>query len=270
MIYRIACRRYRPRDIQSSVAWSLGGLLIVVGLPALQCCSLAWPSLLVRMTMPELPAVWVGARLWHVDWQTRGWASHDCAAPGETLLLKLPRTTMAAIRCWPVFAEGYGRPYGALWPAEATKGPDGMVLLPDAAGGLSAELAVRLYRAGLDPAGFDLPRFGREAEQRMSDPWSVDLSMLASALAQGRFRSDYFRNLPTYPVEVHGLGGLMAPDSPWASALLPDLLGVAQLSMAPGVRRWFGNGQELVVSVSADGAAVWLIRNGTVIENSLP
>ncbi len=201
------------------------------------------------------------------------------AAPGDTLILFLPRTSFAAIRCRPVFGSCRGLPYGTIWPLDAGAPVSGdvaadpeRVLSPDARGGLAAELAFCLYQGGWDAACFNLRRFAGEAELRMTDPWDSDLAAQAIAVAEGRFRADYLRTPDKTLVGVSGLLGDMASDSPWGETIKPGAQGQATLAVSPGVHRWFGCTQELVVSVSSDGSSEWILRgtDGRVMQKVLP
>ena len=238
--------------------------------PTLVSCKAFWPVMAVTVSLPAFPAVWSGADAWELDWRSMDALGETrVAAPGDILVLFLPRTSSAAIRCKPVFGTARGLPYGAIWPLHADE-EGGLLLSPGR--GLSAELAFRLYQAGFDAEGFNLRRFAAEAEERMPDPWDSDLAGLARAVAEGRFRADYLRTLARTPLVVFGLPGVMAPDSPWGMVLQPDPQGQVALTASVGVHRWFGVNQELVVSVSPDGSSEWILRGATgrVMEKVLP
>jgi hypothetical protein len=224
----------------------------------------------VRITLPAFPPHWSGADCWELDWRSMDVTGEACSAmPGDMVVLLLPRTTAAAIRCRPVFGTSRGFPYGAIWPLDL---PYGQELELDSSGGLAAELAFRLYQGGYDAACFNLRRFAVESESRQDDPWDSDFAGLAHAAAEGRFRADHLNAPGRFPVVVHGLTGPMAPDSPWGTVLEPDLLGQAVLMVSPGFRRWFGSTQELVVSVAPDGSSEWMLRGraGKVMQKVLP
>jgi hypothetical protein len=235
--------------------------------------------------MPEFPSAWSGADAWELDWRNLSTVgAARMAFPGDTLVLVLPRNGFAAVRCRPVFGSSRGHPYGAIWPLDSARldsstqnsgilvfGPEGALVL-DAGGGLAAELAFRLYQGGWDAAGFNLRRFALEAELRMSDPWDSDHAVLAQAVAEGRFRVDYLKAPVRIPVGVSCLPGEMASDSPWGTTIQPDVQGQAVVEASPGIHRWFGCDQELVVSVVSDGAAEWILRgtDGRVMRKVLP
>jgi len=233
-------------------------------------CKAFWPVMAVPVQLPALPLAWSGAEGWEVDWRSLDLVGESLlASPGDSLVLFLPRTGFAAVRCKPVFGSARGLPYGALWPQDS--GPE-IRLSPGPEGGLAAELAFRLYQGGYDPAKFNLRRFTLEAELRMTDPWDSDMASLARAAAEGRFRADYLKTPARYPLAVWGLPGPMAADSPWGQVLMPDDQGQASLTVSPGIHRWFGGAQELVVSVSAEGSTEWMLRSleGRVREKILP
>jgi hypothetical protein len=239
----------------------------------------------VRVSIPELPPAWSGADGWELDWRSLETIGATCLAePGETLILFLPRTSFAAIRCRPVFGSSRGHPYGAIWPLDtcpAANVQGGVPVLETGqaallelqpGGGLAAELAFRLYQGGWDAANFNLRRFSVEAERRMADPWNSDLAILARAVAEGRFRADYFRTPDKTSVGVSSLPGTMVSGSPWGTIVLPDPQGKAVLSVSPGIHRWFGHAQELIVSVLSDGTSAWMLRgtDGKHMQNVLP
>ncbi|MDX9957450.1 MAG: hypothetical protein RBT68_03315 [Spirochaetia bacterium] len=259
----------------------------VLGLASLSqaACTIPWPELSVSVVMPELPPAWSGADGWELDWRSLSTVGEACmACPGDTLVLPLPRTGFAAVRCRPVFGSFRGQPYGAIWPLDSsgldsgTLGSGTLVSEPestlvlDAGSGLAAELAFRLYQGGWDAAGFNFRRFAEEAELRMADPWDSDLAAVAQAVAEGRFRADYLKTPARIPVWISGLPGDMASDSPWGKSIQPDAQGLASIEASPGIHRWFGYAQELIVSVSSDGSAEWILRgaDGRVIQKVLP
>ena len=238
-------------------------------------CAAPWPEMAVLVVMPELPTQWSGADGWELDWRSMTMVGQvSLAAPGETLCLFLPRTSSAAIRCRPVFGSSRGHPYGAIWPLaiEPAGGRAGVLRL-EPGGGFAAELAFRLYQGGWDAGNFNLRRFAMEAVSRMADPWDSDLSVLARAVAEDRFRADYLKTPGTILVTVSGLSGVMASDSPWGRSITPDAQGLAILAASPGIHRWFGYNQELVVSVFSDGSSSeWILRGigGRLMQKVLP
>lgn len=245
-------------------------LLLCLASLSLASCKALWPVMAVRVSLPAMPPVWSGADGWELDWRCLDVRGEAMAAnPGDTLVLFLPRTGFAAIRCKPVFGTSRGLPYGAIWPLE-TESRRELGLSPG--GGFSAELAFRLYQGGYDAGDFNLGRLAREAELRVADPWDCDMGALAWAAAEGRFRADYLRAPGRSVVMVHGLPGWMAPASPWGKVLEPDAQGQVTLSASPGIHRWFGSDQELVVSVSSDGSSEWILRGtaGRVMQKVLP
>jgi hypothetical protein len=254
----------------------------VLGLASMHqiACTALWPELSVAVVMPDMPTAWSSADGWELEWRTRSTVGVAyLACPGDTVVLPLPRNAFAAVRCRPAFGSFRGQPYGAIWPQDSAgldsgileSAPEG-VLIPDAWGGLAAELAFRLYQGGWDAAGFNLRRFAEEAELRMTDPWDTDLTVLALAVAEGRFRADYLKTPASTTVLLWGLPGYMVSDSPWGKSIQPDAQGQASIAASAGIHRWFGCAQELVVSVSSDGSAEWILRgaDGRVMQKVLP
>ena len=238
--------------------------------PTLVSCRAFSPVMAVTVSLPAFPVAWSGAEAWELDWRSLDTLGETrLACPGETLVLFLPRTSSAAIRCKPVFGTARGWPYGAIWPLQVDA--EGAILLSPG-GGLSAELAFRLYQAGYEAENFNLIRFAAEAELRISDPWESDLPGLARAAVEGRFRSDYLKTPARTQLVVLGVSGVMAPASPWGTVLQPDPQGQVVLTAPVGVHRWFGVDQELVVSIPSAGSPEWLLRGakGRVREKVLP
>ena len=243
-------------------------------------CTMPWLDLAVTVIVPDFPPVWAAADSWELDWLSLKTGGEPRRAhPGDILVLRLPRTELAALRCRPVFGSYRGLPYGAIWPSSAHTGgawalaaDSRLVLCPDAKGGLEAELAFRLYQGGWDAANFNLERFSVEAVNRMADPWDCDFTILAKAVAVGGFRADYLSNPDKVQFMVYGLPTEMASDSPWGLPIRPGPLRSALVSAAPGIHRWFGGAYELVVSVSDRGSVDWLLRGsaGNLIQNVLP
>lgn len=268
---KILKKKQAPLGLTRLVVWSLLWLAVIcLAILPLASCTALWPVMAVTVTLPAFPEVWSGAEAWELDWRSMvDLGENHLASPGDTLVLFLPRTSSAAIRCKPVFGIARGLPYGAIWPLHAE--PEGVLTLSPR-GGLSAELAFLLYQGGYEAAGFNLGRYAVEAELRMADPWDSDLAALARAVAEGRFRADYLRTPARTRLTVSGLPGPMAPGSPWGTVLEPDAQGQGVLTASPGIHRWFGNNQELVVSVSPDGSSEWILRGSTgrVRENVLP
>jgi hypothetical protein len=131
---------------------------------------------------------------------------------------------------------------------------------PGAAGGYACALAAVLYRGGATHAGFDLPRFARESEARLADPWDVDPGSFASVVLEARFRADHLNAPGRVAVELTGIPCALSSDSPWGTAIEPDGLGAATAYIAPGrVHRWLGGGYLLSVYLSASGEAAWTL-----------
>ena len=246
-----------PAPIRPVSAFMIAAVLSV---SAAASCGSALDNVLdgfpVTVIAPEFPAAWSGADAWELLCSGPGSTPRRARLlPGQRLGLVLSRTAPAAIECRPAFGRFLGLPLGSLWPLDARE--DGS-LAPDARGGYAAALAAALFRGGLDP-GFDLPRFAREAERRMADPWDRDPAGFAPEVAAGRFRADWLGQPERFAFTVGGLPCALAPDSPWGTALVPDPDGSATGSMAAGVRRWMGGGYCLAVSMDGEGSFAWAL-----------
>lgn len=223
--------------------------------------ALGWPvaeSLPVLVELPEFPAVWAAAEAWELSWvSSSGRGGPVSARPGATLCLELPRSGDAALLCRAVFGAYRSLPYGAVWPLDLSE--DGR-LRPGPGGGYAAALAGTLLGAGYRRCPFDLPRFAREAQARLGDPWDVDPQPLAAIVAKRAFRIDYLRAPGTQAVRISGLPLPLAPDSPWGSPAIPDGAGNLVLELVPGrVRRWMGGGYQLTVFWSRESGAIWTL-----------
>ncbi len=221
-------------------------------------CSTPFPGMEVGIVVPELPAAWLGASGWEVSWISCDAGSEPLsAAPGTVVFLDLPRAREAAVFCSAVLGDGRSLPYGAPWPQGLAE--DGM-LHPSASGGYACELAAVLYECGAEHARFDLPRFAREAEARMADPWDIDPGSLAPLVVETRFRADYLEAPDPVAVTIHGIPCRMSPDSPWGTAIEADGSGSALVNLVPGrVSRWFGGGYALSACLSGSGEAAWTL-----------
>lgn len=224
-------------------------------------CEAGWAYCSVTVRAPDMPAAWSGAGgadAWELRWTWLGGAGGPVTlSPGQLAALALPRTGAAAIECRPAFGQRRGKPLGAMWPAD--RRADGSVE-PDGPGGYAASLASALFRAGWDAARFDLGRFGREAALRMADPWDREPASFAAAVAEGRFRADRLNQPSRFSVTLGGIPCALASDSPWGGVLVPGQDGLAHIEMAAGLRRWFGSGYSLSVSVDASGSACWSLE----------
>jgi len=222
----------------------------------LASCAAPGSRMWVEVDLPPFPVAWVGAGGWELSWTDGVEGGTVRAGPGERVALALPRDGFATVTCAALFGDRKTLPLGALWPSG--RRADGG-LSPDAPGGYAAALALVLLRAGFDPAGFDLERFGSEAAARMADPWDLPPASLAPAVVQGRFRADHLRAPRTTPAVVAGLDGPLAPDSPWGAILAPGPDGTAAVDLGAAPRSWFGSGRTLTASIDATGRPAWTL-----------
>lgn len=235
----------------------------------------------VAVRLPAMPAAWAGsggdagAELWELSWvSANGRGGPFPAEPGAVVALRLPRGEEAAVSCRAVLGAARSLPYGAAWPQSLDESGE---LAPTAAGGFAAEAAARLYGLGLRYSGLDLARLAAEAEARLADPWDTDPGELAAAALAGRLRADHLREPERVELAVDGLPGPARPDSPYGLPLEPGPGGSATVSLPVGrVRRWYGDGYELVVAASPSGEAGWTLsataggRLGTRSAKTLP
>lgn len=212
----------------------------------------------VPVLVPALPECWADAQGWELRWVARGLSGGPVMlAPETTIALDLPRGWEASLMCSAVYGDERSMPYGAPWPQWLSD--DGLLRL-DPEGGLAASLVAPLYRAGSPSCSLDLRRFTREAVSRLDDPWNLDFFLLSNVVAERRFRLDYLRLHPMVSVVLQNLPCAMISDSPWGSAIEPDIDGMAIVSIAPGrVRRWFGSGYTLALLASQTGSCSWTL-----------
>jgi len=230
--------------------------LSVSAVLVLSACPLFTLGMLVRVVLPDLPAVWADADGWEVSWLSPDDTGGPFrAAPGSALELVLPRGGEAAVLCQAVYGSARTLPYGAPWPQGLSD--DGILRL-DAAGGYAASLAAAFYRAGCDICPLDLSRFAREAAERLADPWDIDPASFSPVVAGLAFRVDYLRAPVRAQAAIGGVPRALAPDSSWGRRAVPDGSGNVTLELAAGrVRRWIGGGYELAVSLSTSGDVAW-------------
>jgi len=221
-------------------------------------CQLPDSMMNVGIAVPGLPAVWAEATGWEVSCiSCEGKSEAVYALPGAVVYLELPRSFEAAVMCTACFDTGRSLPYGASWPQGVAE--DGL-LYPSDSGGYACALAAVLYRGGATHAGFDLPRFAREAKARMDDPWDVDPGSFAAIVAEGRFRADHLKVPDPVAVTITGVPCPLSPDSPWGVVMEPDGEGTVNLDLAPGrIHLWQGGGYKLTVGVSGSGEASWTL-----------
>jgi len=251
-----------------------GRMYIVLAAMLCTSCPYFQGSMPVQVLLPEFPEVWAGADAWELEWQSREILYGPILfAPGAMVSLLLPRGDEASLLCRAVFGTRRTLPYGAVWPQGLQE--DG-VLIPDAAGGYAASLAVIFYRAGFSECGFDLNRFSSEAENRMADPWVLDPASLVHLVAGHTFRVDYLKATDTQTAFLAGIPAVLAPASPWGKLAVPDASGTAIVELSPGCTgRWLSALYEVSAELSESEGLVWTFsalpdQRGTRMEKVLP
>jgi hypothetical protein len=237
-------------------------------------CALAGQSLAVDIRMPPFPDAWRLADFWELRVERGGLSSAPILArPGDAFSLSLPRGSPAYLYCSAAFGEKRSLPFGAVWPQQglpSDTGPPGLALPLTAGGGFAAAFGALLDRGGIDAAGFNLDRFGREAEARVEDPWTLDVAALARSVAGGSFRADSLRESPETSAERLWLplelaGATLVPSSPWAEALSVAADGSLTLPLCYRPRVYFVRGYELRAGLSPEGEPCWSL---SVMETS--
>lgn len=216
--------------------------------------SLASHELVV--VLPPLPGAWDGLPdpVMALAWKgPDGGRRFALAAPGSSLRIAVERGRPQAVLALPSSAGRSLLPAGALYP-EALGGGAGDDLTLDWLGGYAASVGLALEGGGVDPWGYDLYKLAREAYARCRDPWLLAALETAESLARGEFRIDRFTSPARLPFVLPGPGP-WSPESPFAAAPVD---GVAMLP--PGLWRYLGEGGELLVSVSREGGAVFLLN----------
>lgn len=212
-----------------------------------------WESVTVRL--PEAPTAWADCGP-APAWEVRAvWPGGEARAEtGPPIRLTLPRGETASVLAYPVWAGKELRPGGALYPLD---GAGSLALTWE--GGYRAEAARVLIHAGVDPGRFDLDRFAREAVVRLGDPWLRPPAVFAESLAAETFRVNWLDPPPLFAVSALGLPGPAASESPFGPSLVPDGEGRADISLPPGVHRWYAAWGRVSVEVDEDGEAVWAV-----------
>ncbi|HPB67248.1 MAG TPA: hypothetical protein PLW80_11835, partial [Spirochaetales bacterium] len=256
--YRLFAARFAPARLFAVAAAAMAAFV------ACQAAS----EMEAAIRLPTMPSAWAGfggapgAGLWELSWlSASGSGGPFPAAPGAVVALRLPRGEEAAVFCRAALGAARSLPYGAAWPQALDASGE---LAPTAAGGFAAEAAACLYRLGLRHCGLDLVRLAAEAEARMADPWDADPSAIATAALGGRLRADHLREPERVGLTVTVLPGPARPDSPYGLVIEPGPGGSATVSVPIGrVRRWIGDGYELVVAVSPSGEPAWTLSTST-------
>jgi hypothetical protein len=193
-----------------------------------------------------------------------GGARSARAAPGSRLRIEVERGRPQAILARPSSFGGGLCPAGALYP-EALAGRDAGAgedeLLLDWRGGYAASVALALEGGGVDPFGYDLYALVDGALRRSGDPWLVPALEAARRLAGGNFRIDAYKRSELVSVGLPGPGP-WAPESPFAPPPTVESAAGASFSVSlpTGLWRFVGPGEELIVSVDAEGRAAMVRR----------
>jgi hypothetical protein len=213
--------------------------------------------------VPALPAAWQGVELeFAIEFVDLGgaWRGGGRLAPGQSRKLPLGRHQHTPILATPL-ATVVGsrgkvmvplRPAGGLFPLHVDA--DGELQL-DWLGGVTASLALALWRAGVNVARFDLARIHRELLLRAEDrAWDLDLEAVALEIQEGTFRVTDLVPPPAQQLVLELAGGPWASEDPLAPVRASDALQLADgfhVLLAAG-----GAGGAVAVQVRAGQAAV--------------
>jgi len=125
----------------------------------------------------------------------------DAAGAGAAGSLRLPPRAHWPGRASPLARGQRLAPAGALFPLDL--GPGGGALELSWERGPLAEVLRRLAVAGVEVGRVNAPRLADEMlEASGGDPWRLDLSLAAQALARGGFRVTDLRLLPARDLEL--------------------------------------------------------------------
>ncbi len=211
------------------------------------------------LAVPSLPPTWalLPEQRMALTWRGPGGRLVSALAqPGSELSIEVERGLPQAILALPSSAGRGLMPAGALYPEGVSEG-DRLSL--DWTGGYAASLALALSGAGIDPWAYDLSRLAVEATRRCGDPWLRPALGTAEALAKRDFRIDAFGLPRRFAVSLPGPGP-WAPESPFAPAGSVSGAGACVAQLPVGLWRFLGSGEELLVSVDAEGEAAFLRR----------
>lgn len=219
-------------------AAALGTLLGAVGLGS---CSLFSPTMAVPVILPELPPHWRGAfSEVEIRLQWPGGES-SCAedwfgAASRQVALDLPKRAYLPIVARPYLPrEDLFLPCaGGVYPLDVDAGE---TLALSWAQGPLAQLLLELDDRGLDLERLNVPRLSAEMRLRGGeDPWNLDLTSVAAALASGQMRVTEIRLLPLSDVQVPAGPGQWFLESPLRAPCPADAQGLVWLQ---GVGRGF-------------------------------
>jgi hypothetical protein len=215
----------------------------------------------VRVSLPELPAVWegLGEPSFTLGWRdAEGRPRSMPARPGASLRLELPRGMEQPL----LFSGEAGGipllPAGASFPAARAPGREAAVAL-SWEGGWSATVEALLEGAGLAADRYDLGLLGALARERLGDPWLLDPREAARRLAAGSMRLSWLSMPELQPVELPSPGPWF-PESALAAAPRPLPGGSWEALLPPGLSRFVGRGLELLV-LRGEGEPLVLVRS---------
>lgn len=236
----------------------------------LSCGGPGFPGHELLLVLPEAPEAWSGLPEleFELSWRgEEGRLEEAQAKPGERLRIRVARGSCQAILALPRSgASGLGRylrPAGALYP-EALEGGESSagaeLLRLGWAGGYAASVWRELERGGLDPAGYDINRLVASALEKGPDPWKLEPLEVAARLASSSFRIGLYTEGERFPVSLPG--SPWAPESPFAAppSVVPgagpsSLAADSGTELGPGLWRFLGPSETLLVRVEEDGAS---------------
>jgi hypothetical protein len=215
----------------------------------------------VLLILPPLPPGWAFLPDFRMALTWRGLDGRlrsALALPGTSLRIEVERGLPQSILALPSSAGRGLMPAGALYP-EALAASAGDELVLDWKGGYAASVALALLGGGVDPWGYDLSKLADEALARCGDPWLIPAHETARRLADLDFRIDPFKEPLYRKVSLPG-SGPWAPESPFAAVPTASTAGDSVASLSEGLWRFLSPGEELLVSMDAEGRATFIRR----------
>lgn len=236
-----------------------------MSLMVLSCADPLRAGARIRLVMPTLPPSWnclEGLRFRLSYRREEGSIQEETLSPGSVFDVDIDAGRRQAFLALPEYRGFFLKPAGALYPDElaevglATPFGSRRTLMLSWEGGWLASVFHALESAGADPRQYALERLGRETRKRLIDPWVLSPLAVAGYLREGSFRADRLREPSTFPCSLP-LPGPWASESPLAPA--PGGAG-QELSLSPGIHRFFGREEFLFLCVFEDGGSAIIRR----------
>lgn len=239
--------------------------LAIASLALLASCAFTDAVDRALLRLPFLPPAWARAfpdMRFRVEYEGEGGKVCLEAGPGASILLSLPKGLAQRIVLHPVNGgrELPLRPAAAFYPYLAsTSRAGGIEIAASFELGFASAVASAIESAGARWDIIDYRRLAFEASRRVEDPWELDPLAIAEAALAGELRASLFAEGEKVGLDISGLRGALAPESPFGQGVVPSLEGCAHVSVGSRPGLWMGAGQVLVAAVDGSGSAFYAL-----------